>query len=219
MVAEGNTIVWHDSLTIDPRGNNIASRAMLIPVKQMGVGVVTLNIAKAGSSDTSRTHFFVTLGEDLPIASFEEMLRYLKYFATTDKLRILRDAPVAGRPAAWAEFLKVTDPVPQTSENEALRDYFGRIRTANVRFKDDAILGWQSDRGTALVGLGEPDNIIDSNNIDPTGLRRQQIWEYTQGFRLRLIFTDYNGNGRYRLTTGAMSELESAIRRKLSAKQ
>jgi GWxTD domain-containing protein len=219
-VAEGNTIVWRDSVTLDPRGRNIASRAMLVPVKQMGVGVVTLNIAKSGSTDTSRTHFLVTLGDDLPIASFEEMLRYLKYFATNDKLRALREAPIAQRPQAWATFLRETDPNPATGENEALRDYFNRIRTANLRFKDDAILGWQSDRGTALVGLGEPDNIIESNNIDPTGLRRQEMWEYNQSVvHLRLIFTDYTGNGRFRLTSGGMSELESAIRRKLAAKQ
>lgn len=219
MSAEGNVVVWRDTLTLDPRGRSVASSAFMVPVRQMGIGVVTLNVARVGAADTSRTHFFVTLGEDLPIASFEEMIRYLKYFATSDKLKILRDAPIATRPQAWAEFLRATDPDPATTENEALRDYFNRIRTANVRFKDDALLGWQSDRGTAYVGLGEPDNIVDAPTQDPMLRARQQLWEYTQNYRLRLIFTDNTGLGRYRLSTQGMAELESTIRRKLAAKQ
>jgi GWxTD domain-containing protein len=218
MVADGNAVVWRDTLTLNARGN-VASGAFMVPVRQMGIGIVTLNVARVGTNDTTRTHFFVTLGEDLPIASFEEMIRYLKYFASSDKLKQLRDAPVAARPKAWSDFLRVTDPVPSTTENEGLRDYFNRIRAANVRFKDDALIGWQSDRGTAYVGLGEPDNLYDAQTTDPMLRSRQQVWEYTQGYRLRLVFTDNTGLGRYRLSTSGMSELESAIRRKLAGKQ
>ncbi|MEP6765464.1 MAG: GWxTD domain-containing protein, partial [Gemmatimonadaceae bacterium] len=208
--AEGNTVVWRDSLTIVPSGGSVTSRMLSIPVKKMGIGIVTLSVARAGTNDTSRTRLFVTLGDDLPIASFEEMIRYLKYFASTERLKILRDATPANRPQAWADFLRVTDPVPATSENEGLRDYFNRIRTANVRFHDDAIIGWQSDRGTAFVGLGEPDRIYDAPIIDPAARSRQQVWEYTGEIRVQLVFVDNGGMGRFRLSSSGVNELEAA---------
>ncbi|MEO7997302.1 MAG: GWxTD domain-containing protein [Gemmatimonadaceae bacterium] len=217
LVAEGNTVVWRDTAVFDPQGGTVASKTFLIPVRKMGIGVVTLNMARPGSADTSSTRLFVSLGDDLPIASFEEMLRYLKYFATTDKLRPLRDATSAARPQAWADFLRATDPVPGTAENEALRDYFNRIRAANVRFRDDAILGWTSDRGIAFVGLGEPEQIFVSQSIDSR--QRQEIWEYQGDTRLRLVFLDNGGMGRFRLSSQQLIELEAAIRRKLSQQQ
>lgn len=214
LVAEGNTVVWRDSSVFDPQGGTVASKTLLIPVRKMGIGVVTLNMARTGSTDTSSTRLFVSLGDDLPIASFEEMLRYLKYFATVDKLRPLREATSATRPQVWADFLRATDPIPSTAENEALRDYFNRIRTANVRFRDDAVVGWTSDRGAAFVGLGEPDQIFESQSMDSR--QRQQVWEYSGELRLRLIFLDNGGLGRYRLTSSNMLELEAAIRRRLA---
>lgn len=219
LVAEGNTVVWKDSATIDPKSGSVASRTFTIPVRQMGIGIVTLNMTRAGSNDTSSTKLFVTLGEDLPIASFEEMVRYLRYFTTAERLRALREASPAQRPQAWADFLRLTDPIASTSENEGLRDYFNRIRVANVRFRDDALIGWTSDRGIAFVGLGEPDQIYESAAMDITSRTRQQIWEYQGDTRLRLVFLDNGGMGRFRLTASNMAELEAAIRRRIQAAQ
>lgn len=218
LMSEGNSVLWRDSAVFDPQGASIASKTLLLPVRRMGIGVVTLNVARSGSADTSSTRLFVSLGDDLPVASFDEMLRYLRYFATTEKLKPLRDATPATRPQAWAEFLRATDPIPSTAENEALRDYFNRIRAANVRFRDDGVIGWMSDRGIAFVGLGEPDQIFESQSMDSR--QRQQIWEYSStNPRLRLFFLDNGGLGRFRLTSSNMLELESAIRRKLAAEQ
>jgi len=220
LVAEGNTVVWRESATFDPKGGTVASKTFNIPVRNMGIGIVTLNMTRVGSADTSSSKLFVTLGEDLPIASFDEMLRLLRYFALAEQLRPLRDAGAAQRPQAWADFLKTTDPIPNTAENEALRDYFNRIRTANARFRDDAVIGWTSDRGIAYVGLGEPDQIFQSQGMDMnTGRQRQEIWEYNQDIRLRLVFLDNGGLGRFRLQSSGMSALEAAIRRRLLAQQ
>lgn len=215
LVAEGNTVVWSDTTMLDPRGGNVASSTFVIPVRQMGIGIVTLNMTRPGTSDTVSARLFVTLGEDLPIASFEEMVRYLRYFTTTERIRLLREATPATRPQAWADFLRATDPIASTNENEALREYFNRIRVANVRFRDDALVGWTSDRGVAFVGLGEPDQIFDTQAMDPTSRSRQQVWEYQGDLRLRLIFLDNGGFGRFRLSASNMAELESAIRRRI----
>ena len=42
----------------------------------------SLVVTAAGRPDTARTRMLVSLGDDLPIASFDEMLNYLRYFAT-----------------------------------------------------------------------------------------------------------------------------------------
>ena len=220
LVAEGNTVVWRDSATFDTKDGSVASRTFNIPVRNMGIGIVTLKMARSGSADTSSSKLYVSLGEDLPIASFDEMLRLLRYFALAEQLRPLRDASPAARPQAWADFLKATDPIPSTAENEGLREYFNRIRTANVRFRDDAMIGWTSDRGIAYVGLGEPDQIFQSQGMDmTTGRQRQEIWEYAGDTRLRLVFLDNGGLGRFRLTSSGMGALETAIRRRLVAQQ
>jgi GWxTD domain-containing protein len=219
LVGEGNAVVWRDTSMLDPRGGNIGSSTFSIPVRQMGIGIVTLNVVRGGSTDTSSTRLFVMLGEDLPIASFEDMVRYLRYFTTTDRLRQLRSASPAERPQAWADFLRATDPIASTNENEGLLEYFNRIRIANVRYREDALVGWTSDRGTAFVGLGDPDQIFDSNAMDPTSRSRQQIWEYQGDIRLRLVFIDNGGFGRFRLTASNMAELEAAIRRRIQAAQ
>ena len=105
--------------------------------------------------------------------------------------------------------------MPGTPEHEALRDYFLRIRAANLRFREDGPIGWQTDRGTAFVGLGEPDQIHDSSLQDPNQRVRELVWEYT-ALRLQLVFTDQSGFGRWRLSNSGRAELETAIRRKLA---
>ncbi|MBU6367830.1 MAG: GWxTD domain-containing protein, partial [Gemmatimonadetes bacterium] len=90
-----------------------------------------------------------------------------------------------------------------------------RIRTANVRFRDDGPVGWQTDRGITFVALGDPDNIVDSPIMDPSGRVRQQLWEY-RAYRLQLLFQDQSGFGRWRLTPQGRGELDNAIRRRLA---
>lgn len=188
-----------------------------IPVSRLPVGINTMQITAVGRTDTARTRVLVTLGEDVPIGSFDEMLTYLRWFTTQDRLKTLRDADISGRAAAWTTFLKSTDPVPGTAEHEGLRDYFARIRTANIRYRDDAGAGWQSDRGTAFVALGDPDNLIDTGLLNPNERVRQQIWEYRE-LRIQLLFVDQTGFGRWRLAPQSRGDLDLAIRRRLDAR-
>jgi GWxTD domain-containing protein len=217
VIGENDVVLWRTTADLEPRGA-IRNTTLAIPVSRMGIGVTTLRLAAPGGTDTSRTKVLVSLGEDLPIASFEEMISYLRWFATPERLRALRESAPESRAEAWTAFLKATDPYPGTPENEAIRDYFLRIRTANQRFRDDAPVGWQSDRGTAYVALGDPDDIYDSNANDPTARVRQQVWVYREQ-RLQLVFVDQSGFGRWRLTPAGMSDLQNVIRRKLTIQQ
>jgi len=207
-------IVGIDSLMSLPIRGASRSTTIAIPVNRLPVGINTVQITSEGRPDTARTRVLVTLGEDVPIGTFDEMIAYLRWFTTADKIKELRDADLSGRAAAWSAFLKRTDPVPGTAEHEGLRDYFARIRTANIRFRDDAAAGWQSDRGTAFVALGDPDNIIDTGLLNPNERVRQQIWEYRE-LRVQLLFVDQTGFGRWRIAPQSRGDLDLAIRRKL----
>ena len=215
VLGEGEQMLFDRTTNLPQRGTT-RSTTIGLPVAQLGIGVATLEVTSAGRPDTVRTRFLVSLGDDLPIATFDEMFGYLRYFTTAERLKALRDAGADKRPEAWATFLRETDPIPGTPEHEGLRDYFQRIRTANARFRDDGPVGWLSDRGTAFVGLGDADNIYDAGLNDPNQRVRQQVWEYRE-LRLNLVFIDQTGFGRWRLSQQGMSELQIAIRRRLSS--
>ena len=76
-------------------------------------------------------------------------------------------------------------------------------------------VGWQTDRGSAFVALGDPENIYDSGMQDPNQRVRQQVWEY-RALRLQLVFLDQTGFGRWRLSPSQRAELDNAVRRKLA---
>lgn len=217
VLAEGDITTYTTTTELPQRGN-ARSVAFPVPVNRMGVGINTVEVSAVGRPDTVRTRVLVSLGDDLPISSFEEMVSYLRYFTTADRLGTLRTASPAERGTVWAQFLKDTDPVPATAEHEGLRDYFGRIRVANVRYRDEGAQGWQTDRGITYVALGDPDNVIDTGLNDPNARVRQQIWEY-RDLRISLFFIDQTGFGRWRLSTQQRTELDNAIRRKLAQTQ
>lgn len=214
VVGEGDVELWKTMVDM-PQRLAVRSTTIPIPVTRLGIGISEVQVHTPGRNDTVRTRILVSLGDDLPIATFEDMLSFLRYFALSDQLKALREAPLDKRSEAWATFLRETDPAPNTSEHEGLRDYFTRIRTANARYRDDGPIGWQSDRGTAYVGLGDPDVIYDSGMRNPNARVQQMVWEY-RTLRLQLVFLDQTGFGRWRLSPGERGELENAIRRRLA---
>jgi GWxTD domain-containing protein len=165
-----------------------------------------------GSPDTVREPLFVTFGEELGIATFDELLNYLRYFATPERLQALRDAPPEQRAAAWAAFWKESDPTPSTPEHEGLRDYFERLQTANQRFGEEGTPGWLTDRGKVFATLGEPDQILEQGGPGVTTRGRAQIWVYTQ-HHVQLVFIDQTGFGRWRLTPSSESDFQQLARR------
>jgi GWxTD domain-containing protein len=214
------TALFQDSVVLPSRGKNISSNLVRIPVAGLGVGVVQAAVWRSGQADTSIQPVLISFGEDLPVASFDEMIQYLRFFATTSRLNTLKTGTPQQRATAWAAFLRETDPITVTPQNEALRDYFTRIRVANEQFREDGAAGWLSDRGSAYVAFGEPDQRVDQNlgasEVSTIGQRnRLQAWTYTSE-RLRLIFVDQSGYGRWRFYGNSASEFQSALQRRLS---
>ena len=203
------------------------SGVLRVPVSRAGIGIVQLDVvrrdaAAAGLSapvggagpDSVRAPLFISLGDELPVASFEEMVSYLRYFATPERLRALRDSSPERRAAAWSAFLRETDPVRETAPHEALQEYLVRLRAASTRFREEGVAGWLTDRGMAYVALGEPDQILDPNTPDQHLRGRTQVWEYREP-RTSLVFVDQSGFGRWRLNGSSLGEVQNALRRRM----
>jgi GWxTD domain-containing protein len=206
--------VWSDTGSLTRRGN-LLSGLLTVPITRLGVGALTLTVSAIGGSDTTKAPIFVTFGEDLPVATFTEMVSYLRYFGSAARLQSLRDAPPDARAGAWAAFMRATDPDPATPVNEAMRDYFGRIAQANARFREEGGIGWLTDRGRVFVALGTPDQYYEPNTTDLNQRGRAQIWDYRR-HRLQIVFIDQTGFGRWRMTVGSEAEFEALMRRELA---
>lgn len=122
-------------------------------------------------------------------------IELVKYIATEEELRRLRNTPPEQRQEAWDEFWARRDPNPRTEENEAKTEHFRRIRYANENFAGVAE-GWKSDRGRIYITYGEPDEIEErgQNSLSPQLL----LWYYYAS-RSVYVFRDDLGNGDYRL--------------------
>ena len=214
-------IVWRDTIALQQRGG-LVSGSVGIPISRVGIGIANVTFTRGDAKDTVRTPVFVSFGDDIPLLSYEEMLSQLRYYAAPERIRALRDAPGEKRGTIWAEFLRSTDPTPSTPEHEGLQTYFARIMQANVRFRDEAAgrSGWLSDRGKVYVSLGEPDQVLEQTTNVPlsgssvTQRGRVQYWEYGQ-YRLRFLFYDESGTGRWRLTPASEADFQSVNARLL----
>lgn len=209
----GGGVLWSDSLSL-PRRDELFSGIIQVPVARLGVGVVLVAVSRSGSADTVRTPVFVAFGDDLPAATFGEMIDYLRYYASPSRLQALRSAPPDRRALAWSEFLRETDPNPGTPEHEGLREYFGRVAQANAQFREEGANGWMTDRGRVFVTLGRPDQIFEPNVADLSQRGRTQIWDYRE-HRLQILFIDQTGFGRWRMTPSSELEFEGVMRRVL----
>lgn len=213
---DAGVVVWSDTASI-PRMGGLFSGLLRIPISHVGVGVGFVSVVPTGTADTVRTPYFLSFGEDLPVAPFDEMLSYLRFFASAQRLRDLRDAAPEARAQQWAEFLRSTDPVPNTPEHESLQAYFARIQLADNRFREDLPAGWLSDRGSVFVALGEPDNVYEQTVTSSGGRRlaspmRIQVWDYRQ-HRVQIVFIDEQQTGRYKFAPRSEAEFRALLLR------
>jgi len=209
--------IFADTQPLRTTGATVRSTVVRLPVGRIGFGVLYLSVSDVvddvrGTRNASRAPLLVTFGEGFAISSFEQMLGYLRFFATAERLRTLRDTAPEDRAKAWAAFLRATDPLPSTAENEALRDYFARLASANMRFREEGVPGWLTDRGMIYSALGEPDSVMEPPGSDPMQRDRVQVWEY-QRYRVRFIFVDQTGFGRWRLTPSSEAEYQALMHR------
>ncbi len=208
--------VTMNDTTVLLRHGNLLSGAVKIPISRVGIGIANITFTRADATDTVRTPVFVSFGNDIPLISFEDLLSQLRYYVAPDRLRSLRDAPADLRGAAWADFIRSSDPAPATPEHEGLQTYFARLQQSALRFREDgpARTGFLSDRSKVFVSLGEPDQLFEQTTNGPLSRSaisqrgRLQYWEYSQ-HRVRFVFYDETGIGRWRLSPASEAEFQN----------
>lgn len=220
--ADDGTELWRDTVTMDTGDSSaaFASARIEIPLVHIGVGAFEVEAVPVHATtrvpDTVRAPVFVSFFDDGAIASFDDMLSYLRYFTTPDRLDALRHASPADRASAWASFWAATDPVPSTPEHEGIRAYFARLQMANARFRDEDGPGWLTDRGKVLIMLGEPDQIIKPVIGVASDRNLVQTWLYSDR-ELELVFVNRIGTGgRWELTPQSAMQFESVVQRERS---
>lgn len=208
-------VTWRDT-TVLQRAGGLLSGTVTIPISRVGIGIANVTFTRLDASDTVRAPVFVSFGSDIPLLSYEELLTQLRYYVAAERLRALRDTPADQRGQAWAAFLKASDPAPATTEHEGLQTYFSRLEQVALRFREDGPGrgGWLSDRARVYVVLGEPDQLYEQTTSGPitrTSISQRgriQFWEYSQ-YRVRLVFYDDTGTGRWRMTPASETEFQN----------
>ena len=208
-------ITWRDTTVLEKNGA-LMSGAVKIPISRVGIGIANVTFVRMDATDTVRAPVFVSFGNDIPLLSYEDLIGQLRYYVAPERLKALREAPVEERGQQWAAFLRSSDPAPSTPEHEGLQTYFARLQQAALRFRDDGTsrVGWLSDRARVYVVLGEPDQLYEQTTNGPltrtsvSQRGRLQYWEYSQ-YRVRLIFYDDTGTGRWRLAPISETEFQN----------
>lgn len=205
---ETGNVVWKTAARL--HGNpTLASTMVQAGPGALPVGELRIE-ATQGPGDTVRAPVLVSFSDQWMIANLDDVIRVLRYFGHEDKLRALRAAAAAERPALWREFWRDTDPNPITPENEALVEYFARVQQANLRFREGSDPGWITDRGEVFINLGPPDEVFDQSS-GFQGTQRIR-WSFTV-HRLLLDFVDESGFGRFRLTPSSRAEYQIVLAR------
>ena len=203
---ERDSVVLRDTVRFKG-GSQVEGAIVKFSPDSAPLGPLSLTIGQGEESRT--TAALVSFSQAWLVTNFDEMLNLLRFFPQSPELEAFRKADPEERPLLWRQFWKATDPVAVTPQNEALDQYFTRVALANVRFRDEGVAGWRTDRGEVFIGLGEPDEIFDAS---PTSLGRVVRWTYDT-YRISLFFQDETGFGRYRLTPSSRAEFERALGR------
>jgi GWxTD domain-containing protein len=201
-----DSVVFNDSLTFQG-GHAVESQVIRLRPDSIALGELRLVVGKGDAARS--TSAVVSFSSAWVVTNFDEMVNVLRYFGHEAELSEIKKAPPSQRLALWRKFWVASDPNPATPENEALNAYFSRVALANSRFREEGLPGWRTDRGEALIRLGEPDETYEPG---PGTSNRVLRWTYTVQ-RVELYFIDETGFGRFRLTSNSRSELELAAQR------
>jgi GWxTD domain-containing protein len=130
---------------------------------------------------------------------FARVLEVLSYIAETKEIEHLRSLTPEQQAAGWEQFWRKRDPAPGTGPNEALVEFFRRVRYAGHRFQGFGP-GWRSDMGRIYIKYGAPERV---ETVPPAlGAISVEVWYYSHPHR-RFVFEDRDGFGRFVLTSPA----------------
>lgn len=169
-----------------------------IPVDSLESGPYTLKItlSDAHTSYSKETTLFIVWS---PLAWFETdlngSLELLSYIGSNDEIDSIRKAPKEERRKKFENFWRKRDPTPNTAKNEAMDEFYERVKYANEHFTGIRD-GWRTDMGRVYIIYGPPDEI--ERHPFELGSAPYEIWYY-YAERKKFIFIDKNQNGEYEL--------------------
>jgi len=132
-------------------------------------------------------------------------IEQLRYVASSDKIKELKEVPEEERVQRWLEFWKSKDPDPGSPENELRDEYYRRLKYVNLNFALPTREGWETDMGMVYMVYGHPDE-VEKHPFDRE-VRAFQRWYYYGENRV-FLFLD-RGDGEYEL----QSPYDGKIRR------
>ncbi|MGE0439161.1 MAG: GWxTD domain-containing protein [Gemmatimonadales bacterium] len=200
-----DSVVYRSS--VDFAGSrDVEGRVARIAADAPPLGELTIQVGEGDHA--ARMQALVSFARGWVVTNYDNLLNLLRFFPyEPGLLNALRNAKPADRSKLWRQFWLATDPIPETSENEALDRYFTRVAIANQRFQDEGGEGWRTDRGEVYISLGEPDQIYESPPSSSD--RRYTQWLYNE-YRVVLYFEGTMGFSRMRLTPNSRAEFARA---------
>lgn len=129
--------------------------------------------------------------EDITLA-----LRQMRYILEEDSLDKYIEADLETQKEFFNRFWAERDPNPNSTVNELMDEYFGRVNLSNREFSTFAGNGWHTDRGRILIKFGHPDDV----ERHPFELNSNPyvVWRY-YALRKIFVFIDRTGFGDYQL--------------------
>lgn len=118
----------------------------------------------------------------------------IKHLASSREMELYNRLNLDAKAQFLIRFWRSKDPVPETEENELLKDVQKRFYYANENFSVGKTEGWATDRGRTLIKYGMPDEI--DNHHSETGTVPYEVWIYRDEKKYEFVFADlqYNGN-------------------------
>jgi len=129
--------------------------------------------------------------EDIDLA-----LRQMRYIIDEDSLDKYMEEELGTKKEFFNKFWAERDPNPNTTINELMDEYFGRVNLSNKEFSTFSSNGWFTDRGRILIKFGQPDDV----ERHPFELHTNPyvVWRY-YALRKIFVFMDRTGFGDYQL--------------------
>ena len=207
-----DTVVATQPLSRPKQGTNVAY-AMGVSTAGVEPGAYTLGLeltdVEAKRSVTASRDFVIgsaapeaaALSPSLDSLNPLERKYYdqIQYLATPNQVAYYKALSDPGKLAYLAKFWGVRN----------LREFSRRMETADARYRQRNLAGYNTDRGRIYVKYGEPDAV--EQKVIETETRPREYWSFYNTGQV-FIFIDIRGDGNYRLAwTNAKDEMKTGL--------
>ena len=207
--------VWTDSFAPEPEGTTRVFGSLQNAEARFGEFRLDVDLTNGAGQvlASASTPLLIAGSSGWIIENWEDALSLIRYEATEQEMEILEEIDGSEqRITAWNCFWKMRDPVPTTTTNEAMQEYFRKVQIANQEWKSALRPGYLSDRGRVYITLGAPDDVAE--RPVPAGSAPFEVWTYHR-HNFQILFVDRIGFNNYQLESlGTYQRELASIERK-----